>query len=76
MAYQQLHCTTHTAQAAHTCDACGETIQAGTRYVSLAALIDGRFNVTKTHFEGCPTWEESWDEEHDETRYFHRRVAA
>jgi hypothetical protein len=71
--YQQLHCTTHTAHAPHTCDACGEPIQAGTRYVSLAAVIDGKFTATKTHFENCPLLEsDSWDEEHEETRYFHR----
>lgn len=76
MAYRQLHCTTHTAQVGHTCDACGEAISQGQRYVSLAALIDSKFTATKTHFENCPLLEsDSWDEEHEETRYFHRRAA-
>lgn len=77
MAYRELHCTTHTAQVPHECDCCGEVIPAGSRYVSLAAMIDGRFNVTKTHFENCPLLEsDSWDEEHEETRYFQGRNAA
>lgn len=68
--YRQLHCTTHTASVAHTCDACGEAILPGARYVSLAAVIDSKFSATKTHFENCPLLEsESWDEEHEAARF-------
>lgn len=75
--YRQLHCTTHTAQAPHTCDACLEPILPGTRYVGLAAVIDGRFSATKTHFENCPLLEsESWDEEHEADRFAWGRDAA
>ena len=62
----QLRSTCHTARIPHTCEACGQPINPGDRYTALVGVYgadEPKLVTSKTHFGGCPGWDEHWDEE-------------
>lgn len=68
--------TTPVARKGHHCYLCGNTIEAGTRYIRRVGIGDGGFGVAKMHPD-CESLTKDWDdfdwEAHDETEFRHAK---